>query len=408
VANRAVMPLFVLSTCLAALPGVPDWKALYDGHRWFELRDAMDRTTPALYRGAVACAFNDVNECEKTLRSIILSKPRSEEAAEARGLLISLHHRAGHFGQALAEIDALLAIYPGNDSLKSARGLFGALGQYQDQSVARRQRSTIQYRMKAGNLFVPVSIGGHAGSYIVDTGADFSLMSESEARRLGLAIHEGGASVADITGRTMGARTTVVDELQVGATRFRHVGFLVVGDDQQPFVDLAPDERGVLGLPVLLAFDAFRWTADGAFEIAVPTPQRDGREANLCFDGATPLTEARFGDRRITMQLHTGAVGTDLWPRFATDFATFLSQSGVPGTKLVTDVGHSVDVASIIVPELTLRIGGLNTVLRPAHVLVSETTAAGHRDHGNLGMDLLSHSSRSVTIDFRSMTLVLN
>ena len=405
-ASRAVAVLLGLSTCLAASTRVPDVKALYDGHRWFALRDALDRTAPVFYRGAVACAFNDVHDCEKTLRSIIRSNPRSEEAAEARGLLLSLYHRAGHFGQALAEIDALLAAYPDNDSLKSARGLFGALGQYPDQSVARRQRSTIPYRMKAGNLFVPVSIRGRPASYIVDTGANFSLMSESEARRLGLAIHEGGASVTDITGGTMGARTTVVDELQVGATILRHIAFLVVGDDQQPFVDLAPDERGVLGIPVLLAFEAFRWTADGAFEIDVPTPRRDRREANVCFDGATPVTEGLLGDRRITMHLDTGAIGTQLWPKFAGDFAALLSQSGAAGTKRVTGVGHSVDVESITLPEVRLRIGGFDTVLRPADVLVSQTLPAGQRDHGNLGMDLLGQA-RSVTIDFRSMMLVL-
>ena len=103
-ANRAVVLVLGLSTCLAASKGVPDWKALYDGHRWFELRDAVDRTTPALYRGAVACAFNDVIDCERTLRSIIRSNPRSGDAAEARGLLLHLHHRAGDFGRALAEI----------------------------------------------------------------------------------------------------------------------------------------------------------------------------------------------------------------------------------------------------------------------------------------------------------------
>ena len=139
---------------------MPDLKALYDGHRWFALRDALDRTAPAFYRGAVACGFNDAQDCEKILRSITRSNPRSEEAAGARGLLLSLYHRAGHFGRALAEIDALLAAYPDNESLKGARGLFGALGRYPDQSVARRQRSTIRYRMKGGNLFVPVSIHG--------------------------------------------------------------------------------------------------------------------------------------------------------------------------------------------------------------------------------------------------------
>ena len=405
-AIRLAVLLLGLTTCLMASAGGPDVKALYDGHRWFELRDALERTTPVLYRGAVACAFNDVKACEKTLRSVIQSNPRSDDASEARGLLLSLYHRAGHFGRALAEIDALLAVYPDNESLKSARSLFAALAQYPDQSVVRRQRSTVQYSIKAGNLFVPVSIRGRRGSWIVDTGADFSLMSESEARRLGLPIHEGTASVTDITGGTAGARTTVVDELQVGGTRLRHVAFLVIGDDQQPFVDLALHERGVLGIPVLLAFESFRWTVDGAFEIAVPTPRRDRHAANLCFDGATPVTEGRWGDRRITLHLDTGAIGTHLWPKFARDFAALLSESAVPGTKRVTGVAHSVDVESITVPELTLRIGGLDTALRPADVLVGQTTPAGQRDHGNLGMDLLGQA-RTVTIDFRSMMLVL-
>jgi len=179
-----------------------------------------------------------------------------------------------------------------------------------------------------------------------------------------------------------------------------------VGDDQQPFVDLAPNERGVLGIPVLLAFEAFRWTTDGAFEINIPTTRRNRREANICFDGATPVTEGLSGDRRITMHLDTGAIGSRLWPKFAEEFAALVSRFGAVGTKRVTGVGHSVDVESITLPEVRLRIGGFDTVLRPAHVLLDPMLAAGKRDHGNLGMDLLGQA-RSVTIDFRSMTLVL-
>jgi hypothetical protein len=241
----------------------------------------------------------------------------------------------------------------------------------------------------------------------VDTGANFSVMSESEAKRLGLAVHEGAASVSDITGATSGARTTVVDELQVGATRLRHVAFLVVGDHQQPFVDLAADERGVLGIPVLLAFEAFQWTADGAFQIAVPRDRREQRRANVCFDGATPVTEASFNGRRVTLHLDTGATTTHLWPRFAADFAGVISQSGVSGTKRVTGVGNAVDVPATIVPELALRVGGFDTVLRPAYVLRDETRDAWRRDHGNLGMDLLGQARRT-TIDFRVMTVRLD
>ena len=39
-------------------------------------------------------------------------------------------------------------------------------------------------------------------------------------------------------------------------------------------------------------------------------------------------------------------------------------------------------------------------------VLASQTLPAGQRDHGNLGMDLLGQA-RSVTLDFRSMSLAV-
>jgi predicted aspartyl protease len=403
---RMVCVRVILVLCAAASPRATDLETLYKEHRWFELRDAINGTAPAFYRGAVACVFNDSSHCEKTLRSVIEDAPRSKEAAESRGLLLSVYQRAGRFRRAVAEIDRLLATDPDNTSLKNARALFGTLARYPDQSIFRRQHSTIRYRLKAGNLFVPVSIRGRSRHYIVDTGADFSVMSESEARRLGLTIHQGGARVTDITGETMGARTAEADELQIGETRLRHVAFLVVGDDQQPFVDLAPDERAVLGLPVLLALDAFRWTADGAFELAFRPQRENSQGPNMCFDGATPVTQASVKNRHISLHVDTGATETLLWPHFANDFATVLSESGVPGTKRVTGVGHSVDVQSIDIPELMLQIGGIETVLRPAHVLVDDARVAGKRDHGNLGLDLLSQA-RTTTFDFRSMTLVL-
>ena len=396
----------LLAFALTTLIGGVDLKSLYDGHHWFELRDAVTAASPALYRGAVACAFNEAADCDRILATLIHADPKSDEAAEARGLLVYRYQRAGRYREALAAVDALLEEEPGNASLQAARVFFGALARYPDQSVAAQAPSTIGYRMKGGNLFVPITVGSHTGSYIVDTGANFSLMSESEARRLGLQIFDDGASVTDATGRSSGARTTVVDEIRVGATRIRNVVFLVARDDQQPFVDLDPDERGVLGLPVLLAFESFRWTADGAFQTALTGGDRDRSAANLCFDGGMPATAARFADRAIELHLDTGARTTHLWPRFARDFASILSERGTRGTKRVTGVAHSVEAAAIVVPDLTIAIGGHDTSLRPAYVLTDTTDAAGDRSHGNLGMDLL-RQSHSVTVDFHAMRLVV-
>ena len=53
-----------------------DVKALYDSHQWFELRDALaGKSAPALYRGAVAAAFNRIAEAEAALKPLIDGDP---------------------------------------------------------------------------------------------------------------------------------------------------------------------------------------------------------------------------------------------------------------------------------------------------------------------------------------------
>ena len=54
----------------------------------------------------------------------------------------------------------------------------------------------------------------------------------------------------------------------------------------------------------------------------------------------------------------------------------------------------------------TLYIGGLETTLRPAHVLLKENSSNGQWYHGNLGLDFLNQAD-TVTLDFVAMSLTL-
>jgi len=70
----------VLSACFAlgASNDGTSLKSLYESHRWFELRDSVQKgAAPLFYQGAVACAFNDLHDCEKKLAKVIKSEPHS-------------------------------------------------------------------------------------------------------------------------------------------------------------------------------------------------------------------------------------------------------------------------------------------------------------------------------------------
>lgn len=394
-----------LAAGLAGRQESRDLKSLYDNHQWFRLRDAVRATTaPALYRGAVASAFNDSGEAEKELKRVIAAVPASEQAAEARGLLIYVYQRSGRYRQALSQIETLLAAEPGNASLKNAQSFFRGLSRYPEQAVSARRPSPIRYSIKDGNLFVPLLMNGESARYIVDTGANFSTVGESEARRLHMRIDENSAKGTDATGGALGLRTAVADRLTVGGFQFRHAVFLVARDDQQPFVDLPVGERGVIGLPILLALENLRWSADGTFEAGFHSADRNAPAPNICFDGADIVTEAGFQGARLNLQLDTGATGTLLYPKFSEEFTTLVNASGKRESKRVRGVGNTVEIESAVLPETILRIGGLDVALRPAYALLKQVGSPWY--HGRLGLDLL-RQARVVTIDLHTMTLQL-
>jgi hypothetical protein len=100
---------------------------------------------------------------------------------------------------------------------------------------------------------------GKAANYIFDTGANFSVLSESEARRLGLSVRGApGSHGTDAAGTSVPYRVALAGRVSVGDFEVRNVLFLVARDDRQPFVDLPAGSRGVLGFPVALAFETIR------------------------------------------------------------------------------------------------------------------------------------------------------
>jgi hypothetical protein len=383
-------------------------KSLYEAHQWFKLRDAVQaKGASAFYRGVVASAFNDIKQAEKYLQAVIRSAPQSEEASDARVLLTYVYMRTGRYRQAFSQIEKAVAAKPDDAGLKNARALFDALSRYPEQSVLERRSSRIRYSMNGGNMFIPVEVNGKSAKYMVDTGANFSLIGAAEAKRLGLIIHEsGGAKIGDSVGSNVDVRIAVADQLTVGSIRLSNAIFFVAPDDQQPFIDLPSGERGVLGLPVLLAFHTLRWKQEGTFEIGFAPGSRKGPKSNICFEGANLIIDGEFRQSKINVFLDTGATRTRVLPLFAKEFPSFIDEFGRKGSDRVTGVGGSAEVDVITLPELALRISGFDAVLRPAQVLLKDMTPDSRWWHVWGGLDLLNQA-RVVTLDLKSMTLAL-
>ena len=397
----AIWFLILASRCFAAEPEKPEFKSLYDAHRWFELRDLVAKgRAPAFYKGAVACAFNDVRRCEKELR--VKSHASANQIAESHRVLSSAYLRQGKYHEALAQVDALLAAKPGDEDAQNVRPLLDALHKFPDQKVASRRPSTVQLQ-EAG---LPLSIHGVQGTYWFDTGANYSVMSESEANRFGLVVRPVSAKVGVSTGAHVETRIAVADELSIGAVRLRHVAFLVFPDDQPPFNQAPPGSRGLVRIPILLAFERFTWDADRKFEIGAKPISGDVPHSSLCFDGNTPAAQIKFENHEIAFILDTGATNTDLFPPFAALFPEIIRTGKKTDSYKMEGVGSSKEMEAATLESLHFELGNFPVVLSPAQVLLKPTGESSKFFQGNLGIDLLQQAKK-VTFDFVGMTLTL-
>jgi hypothetical protein len=109
-------------------------------------------------------------------------------------------------------------------------------------------------------------------------------------------------------------------------------------------------------------------------------------------------------DKPLELVLDTGNQGgTQLWERFGRDFPEVASK-GTRSSRQVRQIGGSSERETIVIPEIRLRVGGFDSVLRPANLF--SPPVGNDLQHGNLGVDVLSQAAE-VTIDFQAMSLTL-
>jgi predicted aspartyl protease len=226
-------------------------------------------------------------------------------------------------------------------------------------------------------------------------------MSESEAQRLGLSIRETTGKMGTMT-NSADFRTAVAREVVVGEIHLKNVSFAIFPDDREPWSVLPPGRRGIIGMPILLAFHTLRWVPDGALEIGRRSAPLDVSKSNLIFDDDHLAVTVGAQGKEALAVLDTGALSTDLYQALVVQFPS-LMESGKKEPTEVRGVGGDETYDSLIIPELKFEVGGLETVLRPAHVLLNHATRSYI---GNFGMDLLRQAS-AFKVDFAAMTLEL-
>jgi predicted aspartyl protease len=388
-------------------------QTLTENHRMFELRRELhkpgsDGADAMFYRGVAACAFGHERDGVRMLQAFLATKPdlkmlrRSyEEMADAYQRLGLYKEAAGSWTEAL---QLTLSGDPEREGNENAESLMNSLSQTPPQAIEFGANvATKATRNKIGSWNVLVHVNGFAAQWIFDTGAGLSTLSESEAKRIGLAAQESTAWVGGSTNKRSPLHVAIASDLHFGAAHFHNVAFLVLSDESLYLAPVRYQITGILGLPVIRGLGRVGITSAGDVRVHTGVAASTG-PPNLFFDGDSSIVEVNHGQHRPQMHFDTGANDTSLYPLFREALSRKETARIRSTREKRAGAGGSIQIQAEMVPTLRFDILGAPVNLKKVSLLREQPKGENRFRDGVVGMDALWNG---FLLDFDAMRLAI-
>lgn len=363
-------------------------------------------------RGIALNRTNDVAASIQALRRALpgLDVADSKKALEARFTLSDNYRKTSSYAEEARILRETIERDAGQmkpdvlASTKTELALANALSNAPAQTVSFSGESQLPIRRNpVGTLNVDAVANGVSAAWMLDSGANYSILTQSFAKRLKLDIAGKVPGIGSSTGITVDGEVAVVKEIRLGKAILRNVIVLVVSDEQM-HVKLPKGEYqidGALGYPVFQALGRVSFIGDKSISIGAKSPMvKDGTQ--MYMDELTPVLILGVEETPMPFILDTGASSTSLshtyWMKMAEHAASWKraqrQSSGLGGAKTFDKT---------LQPEWKARVGAVEVVLKDVEVDTEQNVGEDKQPmYGRLGQDLWK-TAAGFTIDFRSM-----
>jgi predicted aspartyl protease len=375
----------------------------------FDLRRALGQSAVTddqllFYRAALEARFGREAPAIDKLQRFQQAHSGSQFEQKAYEELAGALERLGRYGEAAQAWSQALRRTPAKDPDRAdevnTQRLNEALHDVPAQTVRLDEAGTVQARQNGlGSWNVPVEVNGQAAEWIFDTGANLSTITESEARRMKLAVRDTATYVSGSTGKKNPLRLAVANDLRFGEVHVGNVVFLVLKDEALYIAPIKTQITGILGLPIIRALGYLAMSPQGLLRIQPAGPVQSD-EPNLFFEELTPMLEAAHGDRQLQMFLDTGNNTTFLYPSSRQALSASERSHLKKKREQMGGAGGITKRTTEVIPSLKFDILSREIDLKALSLVSKQPVGElGHRD-GVFGADVLA---RGFTLDFRAM-----
>lgn len=393
-----------------------EWKQFRLEEFEARLRAMGPGTERDYFSGLLANRVGQIAESIQLLNKALpaIRESRPDRAAIALQALADDYTKVFQYGDAARVYDDLLTHFP--DQLKGEQlphrkddaKLAQILRDAPAQTLTWNGAASLKAERNPLNSWnVELTVNGVQGPWLLDTGANFSVVTKSFAERLGLKLLEGTSQTqAGITGIENPLRVALLPTLEMGGATLHNVVVLVL-EDANLKISLGKESyqiNGIIGYPVFQALGTVTFRHDGEFE-AGHQAQAAGKGARMFMKELTPIIQCEVEGKELPFSFDTGASDTDLFLRYLEQFHNE-SRTWKKGKTISAGAGGVVKLKIYMQPELKLGIGDKVVTLKKVTIHRSATGTDLGDLYGNLGQDVVANCE-SFTLDFVGMTFHL-
>ena len=229
----------------------------------------------------------------------------ARQLANAYGARCEMQARMGRY-RAAADACGRMVELEGRNASPGARqslGFWQALSDVPPIHVQGEVNAPLSYGW-TGMAEAPVEVGRETASWGVDTGAEITTMSASDAARFGARMLDAPLEIHGSTPGTAAGHIGVIDHIRIGGARIDNIPVFVVPDAALTF-----DGRRVpplLGAPVLYAFGRVEFANHGQ-RLHLSASQPGPLPGHLSWNESGVAIEISFARGRAEAHLDTGA-----------------------------------------------------------------------------------------------------
>lgn len=249
-----------------------------------------------------------------------------------------------------------------------------------------------------------VTINGHTRDYAYDTGANYSILMESEAEQLNIQIFKAGIDVGTATGKMVKGDVGVADSLVIGNVSYSNAIFLVFPDEALTFPG-GFQLRGLIGFPVLEAMGEIQFQGGSIF-IPEQVPKR--KIQNMALENLTPIIEFRYDGESLIGRFDSGASKSVFYEPFYRHFIADTIESTHVDTVRAGGVGGVVEHPVIWLEKISIDLAGLTVTLDSVYTHTEKLPIDASRQYlyANIGLDVIQEFD-SYILNFKDMALIL-